>query len=281
MSDIIGPDHPLVKAGVIKLDRIQSDNNNNNTDNKKNSNTNSTNNSKDAIDNIDTKRQDDTLGYPSAWGIPSHPPTHEGRSDPETTAGSASEDVSDAGSMSFALDALNFKKPTSFAASAFASKSNQNKSNKTKIKSTKSKKSKKSKKKKDRTSPQTKRSFASVKSKWVAASNVVSTTSFMLTELERSKSAPEGIGTKGKSSKGTKKFKKKSKKKEKIGTSPVSSIKKFVVGELSDMAPCPSPSHIRGVPRKTGMIAPRTGKYAKRRSGTQMEHYSCRYSDFN
>ena len=56
-NNVIGPDHPLVKSGVIKLDRIV------------------TREISSKMPREDDNSTDVILGYLSKWGLPQHPPT--------------------------------------------------------------------------------------------------------------------------------------------------------------------------------------------------------------
>ena len=219
---------------------------------------------------METKKQI-TNGFITS-GIPSHPPTHEGRTDPETTtASSANDDGIDiydfsttnrsstmprgqSGASVFMGAQQNQQNSISMAESAFSispshnnSSNNKNADNDTNnnvdgeradneatILSSK-KKRRRGKKRKDRSIQNVevdeilpiKREFSSVKSKWKAAKHVIDATSDMLhrQQLKRSQSAPDEVG---------------------------------INSDHSKMAPCPSPSHVRGVLKKTGMIQPRT-----------------------
>jgi len=251
---VIGPDHPLVKSGAIQLTP--------------------TNHSSDPKP---IEKPTILDGYDLST-IPSHPATHGNRTDPETTTASSANDdgidVYDFGGgtaapastmprgQSGAADTPNFtannmQQSMSFAVSAFGNGNNASpfETHKSKNKGhtdptgsgetaslsnqarKKGKKRKKKKKRSEKTNiediePDTThrprpREFASIQSKWKAAKNVMNATSDMLhqQQFRRSQSAPDEIGA---------------------------------TTDHSKMAPCPSPSHIRGTLRKTGMVQPRT-----------------------
>ena len=256
-NNVIGPDHPLVKSGVIKLDRIV------------------TREISSKMPREDDNSTDVILGYPSKWGVPQHPPTHEGRSDPETTNDDSDSPAPVRASLGFAAAA--------FGKTPLGSKSPSQSSTMEKTSTRQRNKGESQKRRKkngsgngnanananangtDTTVP-IKRVFSSVKGKWFAAKNVVGISSYMLSQkMERSQSAPEGVGVgvgkkrllkkKNKRSKGIDKDKQKEKEKQHVNDAEIANSE---MGILSDMAPCPSPSHIRGVERKTGLIEPRT-----------------------
>jgi len=250
-SGVIGPDHPLVLSGAIKLTRVGD-------------------NQPDEESSVEQQQQQQE--FPSEWGErPNHPPTHEGRTDPEETSSAAESDADFFARSGAAPLSKSISMDNDVLVQKARARNNRAAQRKSKRADASSSDVFQSTVSPPASSGREKRTFSSMSSKWKASKSVIDASAYMLSEqLKRSQSDPGDLGGKSSSGKNKKKKNKKNKKKKKKKKNKEEEEEKEDEEEeernrrekmsnvnLSDMAPCPSPSHLRGVPRKTGMIAPR------------------------